>query len=116
MFVVQTFVNSPVTSNCYVLFDRDFGNDCILVDPGSRSEKELISYLDQEGMIPMYIILTHEHFDHCWGVNELVEKYQVPIICSQLCAEAIKNEKRNCSVFYDNKITVNQKFQKYSLG
>lgn len=103
MLVVQTFVNSPVTSNCYVLFDRDLANDCIIVDPGSRSGKELIEYLDQGGLIPKYIILTHEHFDHCWGVNELVEKYHIPIICSELCAEAIKNEKRNCSVFYDNK-------------
>lgn len=103
MLVVQSFVNSPVTSNCYVLFDRDLGDDCIIVDPGGRSEKKLIEYLEQGGLIPKYIILTHEHFDHCWGVNELVEKYHIPIICSELCAEAIKNEKRNCSVFYDNK-------------
>lgn len=103
MLTVQSFVNSPVTSNCYVLFDRDFGNECIIVDPGSRSEKELIDYLVGESLIPKYIILTHEHFDHCWGVNELVELYQIPIICSELCAEAIKHEKQNCSVFYDNK-------------
>jgi glyoxylase-like metal-dependent hydrolase (beta-lactamase superfamily II) len=103
MLTVQSFVNSPVTSNCYVLFDRDFGNECIIVDPGSRSEKELIDYLVGESLIPKYIILTHEHFDHCWGVNELVERYHIPIICSELCAEAIKHEKKNCSVFYDNK-------------
>lgn len=102
MFTVQSFINSPVTSNCYVLFDRDFGNECIIVDPGSRSEKGLVDYLDSEILVPKYIILTHEHFDHCWGVKELVEKYQIPIVCSELCAEAIKHEKKNCSVFYDN--------------
>lgn len=103
MLTVQSFVNTPVTSNCYVLFDRNFGNECIIVDPGSRSEKELINYLVGESLTPKYIILTHEHFDHCWGVNELVERYHIPIICAELCAEAIKHEKRNCSVFYDNK-------------
>ena len=102
MLTVQSFVNTPVTSNCYVLFDRDFGNECIIVDPGSRSEKKLIEYLVGESLIPKYIILTHEHFDHCWGVNELVERYHIPIICSDSCAEAIKYEKRNCSVFYEN--------------
>ena len=103
MLTVQSFVNFPVSSNCYVLFDRDLGNECIIVDPGSRSEKDLIDYLVGESLVPKFIILTHEHFDHCWGVNELVERYHIPIICSELCAEAIKHEKRNCSVFYDNK-------------
>jgi Zn-dependent hydrolases, including glyoxylases len=111
MLTVQSFVNSPVTSNCYVLYDRDFGNECIIVDPGSRSEKELVDYLDGENLIPKFIILSHEHFDHCWGVNELVVKYRIPIICSEICAEAIKHEKRNCSVFYDDKdsFTINEK-------
>ena len=103
MLTVQTFVNSPVASNCYVMFDKELGNECFIVDSGCKSEQELIDYLDGNGLVPRYIILTHEHFDHCWGVNELVERYHIPIISSELCAEAIKNEKRNCSVFYDNK-------------
>lgn len=103
MLCVKTFVNKPVTSNCYVLFDKEKCNDCIIVDPGSKSEAYLIEFIDREGLHPLYIILTHEHFDHCWGVNELVKQYHIPIMCSLLCAEAIKHEKRNCSVFYDNK-------------
>lgn len=102
MFEVHSFVNSPVTSNCYVLFDQTASNECIIVDPGSKDEKELLDYLWKEKLEPKYIILTHEHFDHCWGVNQLVEKYSLPIVCSELCADAIKYEKRNCSVFYDN--------------
>ena len=102
MFEVHSFVNSPVTSNCYVLFGQTASNECIIVDPGSKDEKELLDYLWKEKLEPKYIILTHEHFDHCWGVNQLVEKYSLPIVCSELCADAIKYEKRNCSVFYDN--------------
>lgn len=102
MLSVRLFVNAPVTSNCYVLFDKDFGNDCIIVDPGSKSEDELTAYLTEERLLPRFIILTHEHFDHCWGVNQLTGRYPVPIICSQSCVDAIKNEKLNCSVFYDN--------------
>lgn len=102
MLEVRSFVNTPVTSNCYVLFDKEHGNDCIIVDPGSRSEKELFAFIDEKGLSPKFIILTHEHFDHCWGVNALVKLYQIPVVCSSLCAEAIKDKKRNCSVFYDN--------------
>ena len=95
MLSVHTIVNNPVPSNCFVLYDKAVGRKCVVVDPGSKSDGELFAFLDKEDLVPQYIILTHEHFDHCWGVNELVEKYQIPIICSELCAECIRYEKRN---------------------
>lgn len=102
MLNIHTIINNPVPSNCFVLFDKSVGRECIVVDPGSKSDDELFAFLDKEDLVPQYIFLTHEHFDHCWGVNELVEKYAVPIVCSELCADCIKYEKKNCSVFYDN--------------
>ena len=103
MVCVNQILNSPIDSNCFVIWDKVVGNKCIIVDPGSKDNTSLYHLFENEGLTPFYIILTHEHFDHCWGVNELVKLYHVPIICSQLCTEAIKNEKQNCSVFYDNK-------------
>lgn len=103
MLTVRQIINHPVTSNCFVLSDKAIGNDCVIVDPGSKHNEELLCYIEKQMLTPKYIILTHEHFDHCWGVNELVERFQIPIVCSELCAKAIKSEKRNCSVFYDNK-------------
>lgn len=111
MITIHQIVNQPVPSNCFVLYDKAVGSDCVVVDPGSKSDDELFAFLGKEGLMPQYIILTHEHFDHCWGVNELVGHFSIPIICSELCAEAIKSEKKNCSVFYDNKerFTINSK-------
>lgn len=103
MFLVHRIVNTPVSSNCFVLYDKSVNADCIIVDPGTKDNGALLAYVAEQDLVPSYIILTHEHFDHCWGVNDLVNKYHIPIICSELCAEAIKYEKRNCSVFYDNK-------------
>lgn len=103
MLSIHTIVNKPVPSNCFVLYDKAVGRECFVVDPGSKYDDELFDFLEGEGLIPRYIVLTHEHFDHCWGVNELIKKYQIPIVCSALCAECIKYDKRNCSVFYDNK-------------
>ncbi len=102
MLTVHSIVNSPVPSNCFVLYDKAIGDDCIVVDPGSKSNSDLLSFLDKEGLNPKFIILTHEHFDHCWGVNELVKEKGIPIICSASCAQRIRSEKLNCSVFYDN--------------
>lgn len=102
MLNIHTIINNPVPSNCFVLYNKSVGKECIVVDPGSKSDDELFAFFDKEDLVPQYIFLTHEHFDHCWGVNELVEKYAVPIVCSELCADCIKYEKKNCSVFYDN--------------
>lgn len=102
MLTIHQIINSPVPSNCFVILDKAVGRECVVVDPGSKSDEELFAFIDGQHLEPKYVILTHEHFDHCWGVNELVGKYQIPIVCSALCAECIQYEKRNCSVFYDN--------------
>lgn len=101
MLTIHQIVNKPIPSNCFVVFDEAVGHECIVVDPGSKIDDELFAFFDKECLVPQYIVLTHEHFDHCWGVNELVGKYQIPIVCSALCAECLPFEKRNCSVFYD---------------
>lgn len=102
MVRIQKLINSPVPSNCFVVYDKALSDKCIIVDSGGRSDAVLIDFLEKEGLTPQYIILTHEHFDHCWGVNELLEHCYIPIVCSRLCADYIKNEKKNYSVFYDN--------------
>ncbi|MBO5407314.1 MAG: MBL fold metallo-hydrolase [Bacteroidales bacterium] len=103
MLIIHRIINIPVPSNSYVIFDKAAGRDCIIIDPGTKNNEELIEFLGKENLVPRFIVLTHEHFDHCWGVNHLLEQYQAPIICSQSCSEAIKSAKRNCSVFYDNR-------------
>ncbi len=96
------FINEPVPSNCYVLFDKMNGSDCIVIDPGSKNVTPLLSYLKEKQLTVKYIILTHEHFDHCWGADTVAEKYHSPIVCSGLCAECIHNESKNLSLYYDN--------------
>ncbi|MBQ9312829.1 MAG: MBL fold metallo-hydrolase [Bacteroidales bacterium] len=103
MFCIHTIVNQPITSNCFILYDNTIDNNCIIIDPGSKNVGTIVDFIQKTVLIPKYIILTHEHLDHCWGVNSLVERFYIPVVCSKLCSEAIQNEKRKCSVFYDNK-------------
>ena len=81
---VVRIINQPVTSNCFLLYDREVNNDCLVVDPGSEYPDELEQLLKDLNLYPKYILLTHEHFDHIWGCNYLVEKYHSKIICSVL--------------------------------
>ena len=101
MLIVHQIINIPVTSNCFVVYDKTFGNECIVVDPGSESDDVLLDYFMQNELKPRYIILTHEHFDHCWGVNELREHFPTAeLVCSMICSEAIQDKKKNYSVFH----------------
>ena len=101
MLQVKLIKNHPIDSNCYVIYDKAFGGDCVIVDPGSEDCSRLYEFLASEELSPKYIILTHEHFDHCWGVNQLRNNYtNVKLICSSECSVAIQSRKKNYSVFY----------------
>lgn len=104
--VIKRFINEPVPSNCYVIYNGVKDRSCVVVDPGSRNNTELLSFLEDNSLAPQYIILTHEHFDHIWGVNELVARYKAPIVCSELCSQRIKDSFDNCSAMYDDSMAV----------
>ncbi|MEG2556697.1 MAG: MBL fold metallo-hydrolase [Odoribacter sp.] len=102
MLCVKQIVNTPVSSNCFVVYDLNISNNCLIIDPGTEKCNELLFYLEKEQLIPEYILLTHEHFDHIWGVNYLRNCYsEVKVVCNRMCSEMIIDKKKNCSVYYN---------------
>ncbi len=64
----------------------------ILVD-GGLSARQLVLRLAQCGVVPGEldgVLLTHEHGDHVCGLEVLCRKFDVPIYCNALTAEAIR--------------------------
>lgn len=103
MLEVARIYNEPVSSCCYIVYDSAVNNRCIVIDPGSEKNDNLYAKLAEHNIEPEYIILTHEHFDHCWGVNQLRRDFPiVKLVCNKECSERIGHEKTNMSVFYDN--------------
>lgn len=75
-----------MTSNCYIVWD-DVTKGAIIIDPASEHSLREIEFLEKNGLHLDNIILTHEHTDHTWGVNALLDKYDTKIICSEKCKE-----------------------------
>lgn len=101
MLQIKTITNCPVASNCFVVFENR-STHCIIIDPGTSDNKELVCYLEKNNLNPIYIILTHQHFDHIWGVNDLRNRFlDIKVISNKICSEMITNSKDNCSLFYD---------------
>lgn len=89
MLIVERFINELMSSNCYLVYD-EITKRCILIDPASEQSLREIAYIEQNGLILDYIILTHEHTDHTWGVNTLIDKYPgLQVVCSSECANAL---------------------------
>lgn len=96
----KTIKNKPIESACHIFYDEQTFRS-LVVDPGSEDMRHIEAFLDECNLKVDYIILTHEHFDHIWGCNRMLDKYNPTIICSSYCAEALPNPKLNLSAFYD---------------
>ncbi len=64
---------SKVTSassqeNTYFIIAAD--NECIVVDP-SEDEQAVINFLNENGLVCKYVLLTHAHYDHACGAARL---------------------------------------------
>lgn len=56
-------------TNCYFLY-REGGAECIVVDPADQGVN-IFRALRKNGFRVAGILLTHGHFDHIWGLDEL---------------------------------------------
>lgn len=97
---IESIKNSPVDSNNFVIY-TSVNNSCIIIDPGTEDCSELVEFIHRKNLIPEYVLLTHEHFDHIWGINKLKDLFQFKLVCSTDCAKKIVDKKKNMSVFYN---------------
>lgn len=101
MILVKKIINKPVDSNTYVLSDFE-SKYCLIIDPGDSDISKLINYFIDINKTPSSILLTHEHFDHIYGVNEILKLYpKIKVYGSLKTIERIQNKRKNLSFYYD---------------
>ena len=66
---IGRMVLSICQTNCYFLY-REGEKEVLVIDPADRGE-QIWEALRQKGFEVAAILLTHGHFDHIWGANEL---------------------------------------------
>ena len=103
MLKIERFVNQLMTSNCYVVVDEESGH-CLCIDPASEKSEREINYIEQNHLVLNYIIITHDHTDHTWGVNALKERFEeAKVICSEVCRANLDKEfQAYFLLYYDN--------------
>ena len=89
-----------MTSNCFMVYDDDTKR-CVVVDPGSEKSEREISFIERNGLRLDFILLTHEHTDHNWGVNALCDRFDdVRVVCSEVCGRNVRKSNRSYFLFY----------------
>ena len=95
---VETIVNSVFSSNTY-LISSDESRDSWLVDCGDMDK---VMKILPDGNRIRGLFLTHTHFDHIYGINELARLFpECLIYTSEYGATAIRSSKLNLSRYHD---------------
>lgn len=101
---VERFINSIFNSNSYLL-TNGLSEQVWIVDPGDVSP--LLSKIGSRDL--KGILLTHSHFDHIYGLNELIKKFPKTVIyTSTYGAEGLRSDKLNGSRYTDTSFIVEE--------
>lgn len=67
MKLIKRFVLSDMSVNCFLL---ECNGKIVLIDAPAGT-KRITSYLEQNNLELDYVLITHAHFDHILGANDL---------------------------------------------
>lgn len=85
---------SPMRTNCYLIWNEDT-KELLVVDPGSCKDA-IFKHVEELGLTPVAILLTHGHFDHMMGVDGWKKAYPgIPVYIGKDEEEVLKDTDKN---------------------
>ena len=95
----ERFVNSRFSSNTYILWHQNYENVWV-VDPGD-TEVVFEWMKDHLKTTISGILLTHAHFDHIYGMNEILSHYPqcVVYVANEYGKDTLNDAKKNGSKY-----------------
>lgn len=96
---VTKLVLGALASNCYIVNTGE--NRCVLVDVGEGAPV-LLRHLELHQLTPCAILLTHGHYDHIAGVEQVRKTYQIPVYIHTLDAPMLTDSTANLGDWLSN--------------
>lgn len=102
MIKIDHIPTSASLSNTFLI---QYKGNAYLIDPGGEFER-IQHYLDQAGVTPDAILLTHGHVDHIGAVNQVREAYGSKIYAHEDEATLLKTPELNLTAYFGQPISI----------
>ena len=103
IFKLEQYVVGPVQTNCFFVIN-DENKEMIIIDPGASADK-LTEKISNAGYRPVAILLTHGHFDHATGAEELAKHFDIKIYAQEDEKEVLESSEKNSSWMIGKELT-----------
>jgi glyoxylase-like metal-dependent hydrolase (beta-lactamase superfamily II) len=97
MFVVHSLSVGPLQANCHIVVCEE-SKEAVIIDPGDEGSR-IINTIDELGVEPVMILLTHGHGDHIGAVADIKNQYGIPIWMHKHETHMLLDPAANLSVF-----------------
>lgn len=104
MFTVETLKNDFFNSNTYIIKNKNIPDQLMMIDPGDMVEEYFKKKSKETIFNQIFILLTHEHYDHICGIEQIPHFYSYQLFCSEACYQGIIDPKINLSYFIEKKV------------
>lgn len=94
MIQVKQVVTGMIEENCYILYSE---NQALIIDPGDETSK-IKDQIEELGVRPIAILLTHTHYDHIGSLEDIRVDYDVPVYVSPQEQDWLGDPSANLSV------------------
>lgn len=92
---LQQCVLGTVFTNCYFIKNKETG-ELLIVDPADAPERIFAKAAELQAK-PVGILLTHGHYDHILAVQDVKEKYGIPVYACSMEQSMLKDPAMNLS-------------------
>lgn len=100
MLQLHSATFNAFSENTYIIYNEH--KDCWIIDPGmydAQEKKMMLDFIAQQGFQPKAILNTHAHIDHIFGVQALVDVFNIPFALHALEAPVLAGAKGAAMMF-----------------
>lgn len=103
---VKIFMGGDDSATSYIVYNEK--KEAVLIDPSFKASK-IVKWLKEENMTLLAILLTHGHFDHIEGIEEVKKSFSCPIYIEKSDEVLLSNPYKNGSVLFGKYVQVLEK-------
>ncbi len=102
--MVKAIINE-FAENTYILSEN---KQAYIIDPGSNYQA-MHDYIEEHNLEVLGVLLTHGHYDHICGLNDLLEAFDAPIYIHELERDFLFDPSLNLSNFMASRFKIKDK-------